>query len=84
MKTLCDFWEQDRRDLPHATDGVVAKIDDLRLQGEAGFTQKAARWAIALKYDAEEAPSRLLRLACQFAGALWSYRTGCGQDGFQR
>jgi DNA ligase (NAD+) len=65
VKAFCDLWEQDRRGLPYATDGVVVKLDDLRLQGEAGFTQKAPRWAIALKYAAEEAPSRLLRLSCQ-------------------
>ena len=65
VKAFCDRWEQDRRGLPYATDGVVVKLDDLRLQEEAGFTQKAPRWAIALKYAAEEAPSRLLRLACQ-------------------
>ncbi|MCT0208703.1 NAD-dependent DNA ligase LigA [Synechococcus sp. CS-1332] len=65
VKAFCDLWEQDRRGLPYATDGVVVKLDDLRLQGEAGFTQKAPRWAIALKYAAEEAPSRLLRLTCQ-------------------
>ncbi len=65
VKTFCDRWEQERRGLPYATDGVVVKLDDLRLQGDAGFTQKAPRWAIALKYAAEEAPSRLLRLTCQ-------------------
>ncbi|MFN5160979.1 MAG: NAD-dependent DNA ligase LigA, partial [Cyanobacteriota bacterium] len=58
-------WEERRRTLPYATDGVVVKLDDLRLQADAGFTQKAPRWAIALKYAAEEAPSKLLRLACQ-------------------
>jgi DNA ligase (NAD+) len=58
-------WEHKRRDLPYATDGVVVKLDDLRLQADAGFTQKAPRWAIALKYAAEEAPSRLLRLVAQ-------------------
>nr|WP_254216781.1 NAD-dependent DNA ligase LigA [Synechococcus sp. CCY 9618] len=65
VKAFCDRWEQDRRGLPYATDGVVVKLDDLRLQGDAGFTQKAPRWAVALKYAAEEAPSRLLRLTCQ-------------------
>jgi len=44
---------------------VVVKLNDLALQDAAGFTQKAPRWAIALKYPAEEAPSRLLRLTCQ-------------------
>jgi len=58
-------WDTDRRALPYATDGVVVKLNDLRLQADAGFTQKAPRWAIALKYPAEEAPSRLLRLGCQ-------------------
>lgn len=58
-------WEDERKTLDYATDGVVVKLNDLRLQADAGFTQKAPRWAIALKYAAEEAPSRLLRLACQ-------------------
>ncbi len=58
-------WEEKRRALPYATDGVVVKLNDLRLQAEAGFTQKAPRWAIALKYAAEEAPTRLLRLVAQ-------------------
>lgn len=58
-------WDSQRRALPYATDGVVVKLNDLRLQDAAGFTQKAPRWAIALKYPAEEAPSKLLRLACQ-------------------
>jgi DNA ligase (NAD+) len=58
-------WEERRRRLPYATDGVVVKLDDLRLQGEAGFTQKAPRWAVALKYAAEEAPTTLLRLVAQ-------------------
>ena len=58
-------WDEKRRALPYATDGVVVKLNELRLQDAAGFTQKAPRWAIALKYAAEEAPSRLLRLSCQ-------------------
>jgi len=58
-------WDGRRQHLDYATDGVVVKLNDLRLQDAAGFTQKAPRWAIALKYAAEEAPSRLLRLACQ-------------------
>ena len=58
-------WDTGRRHLPYATDGVVVKLNDLGLQDAAGFTQKAPRWAIALKYPAEEAPSRLVRLTCQ-------------------
>jgi DNA ligase (NAD+) len=65
VEAFCTRWEEERRTLPYATDGVVVKLNDLRLQDAAGFTQKAPRWAVALKYAAEEAPSRLLRLTCQ-------------------
>ena len=65
IQRFCDHWEQGRHDLPYATDGVVVKLDDLQLQDEAGFTQKAPRWAIALKYPAEEAPTRLIRVGAQ-------------------
>ena len=65
IQSFCNRWEQQRHDLPYATDGVVVKLNDLRLQDEAGFTQKAPRWAIALKYPAEEAPTRLLRVGAQ-------------------
>ncbi len=65
IQRFCDHWEQGRHDLAYATDGVVVKLDDLQLQDEAGFTQKAPRWAIALKYPAEEAPTRLIRVGAQ-------------------
>ena len=65
VENFFNAWGNRRLDLDYATDGVVVKLDDLRLQDSAGFTQKAPRWAIALKYPAEEAPSRLLRLTCQ-------------------
>jgi DNA ligase (NAD+) len=65
VQAFFSAWDTGRRALPYATDGVVVKLNDLRLQDAAGFTQKAPRWAIALKYAAEEAPSTLLRLACQ-------------------
>jgi DNA ligase (NAD+) len=58
-------WEKQRQTLDYATDGVVVKLDDFRLQADAGFTRKAPRWAIALKYAAEEAPSTLLRFVAQ-------------------
>lgn len=50
-------WEQKRFDLPYLTDGLVIKLNRWRLQEELGFTQKFPRWAIALKYPAEEAPT---------------------------
>ena len=65
VETFFNSWDTGRRQLDYATDGVVVKLNDLRLQDAAGFTQKAPRWAIALKYPAEEAPSQLLRLTCQ-------------------
>lgn len=65
VKSFFELWDEGRRQLPYATDGVVVKLNDLLLQEAAGFTQKAPRWAIALKYAAEEAPSKLLRLTCQ-------------------
>ena len=65
VEAFFEAWDGRRHDLAYATDGVVVKLNDLRLQDSAGFTQKAPRWAIALKYAAEEAPSRLLRLSCQ-------------------
>ncbi len=65
VEAFFQSWDSGRRQLDYATDGVVVKLNDLQLQDAAGFTQKAPRWAIALKYPAEEAPSKLLRLTCQ-------------------
>ncbi len=50
-------WDTKRHDLPYMTDGVVVKLDSYALQQQLGFTQKFPRWAIALKYPAEEAPT---------------------------
>ena len=50
-------WEVGRQRLPYLTDGVVVKLNDYQLQIELGSTQKFPRWAIALKYPAEEAPT---------------------------
>jgi DNA ligase (NAD+) len=54
---FCDRWSIERRTLPYMTDGVVVKLNSLTLQTQLGFTQKFPRWAIALKYPAEEAPT---------------------------
>jgi DNA ligase (NAD+) len=50
-------WDSKRRNLPYMTDGVVVKVNDYKLQQQLGFTQKFPRWAIALKYPAEEVPT---------------------------
>ena len=65
VENFFDSWDTERRQLNYATDGVVVKLNELRLQDAAGFTQKAPRWAIALKYPAEEAPTKILRISCQ-------------------
>ena len=52
-------WETRRQALDYVTDGVVVKLNDFALQQRLGFTQKFPRWAISLKYPAEEAPTRV-------------------------
>ena len=53
------YWAKKRFDLPVATDGIVIKVDDLRQQDQLGYTSKSPRWAIAYKYPAEAARTRL-------------------------
>jgi DNA ligase (NAD+) len=65
-------WDSRRQNLPYMTDGVVVKINPLNLQKQLGFTQKFPRWAIALKYPAEEAPTTVKAVTIQVGrtGAL--------------
>ncbi|MDJ1168318.1 NAD-dependent DNA ligase LigA [Roseofilum sp. BLCC_M154] len=65
-------WETERHQLPYLTDGVVVKLNDLMLQTQLGFTQKFPRWAIALKYPAEELPTVVKSVTVQVGrtGAL--------------
>jgi DNA ligase (NAD+) len=67
-----DRWDGDRHDLPYMTDGVVVKLDSVALQTQLGFTQKFPRWAIALKYPAEEVPTIVRAIVVQVGrtGAL--------------
>ncbi|MGQ4646345.1 NAD-dependent DNA ligase LigA [Lyngbya aestuarii] len=57
-----ESWDLQRRSLPYMTDGVVVKLNSLTLQEQLGSTQKFPRWAIALKYPAEEAPTRVEKI----------------------
>ena len=50
-------WDIGRKTLPYMTDGVVVKLNNYKLQQQLGFTNKFPRWAIALKYPAEESPT---------------------------
>ncbi len=60
-----ESWENRRDDLPYDTDGVVIKVNSLEQQKELGFTAKSPRWAIAYKYKAEQALTRLLSISYQ-------------------
>ncbi|BAY41110.1 DNA ligase [Nostoc sp. NIES-2111] len=57
------YWDTERLNLPYMTDGVVVKLNSFKLQEQLGFTQKFPRWAVALKYPAEEAPTRVENIA---------------------
>ena len=52
-------WDVERKEFPVATDGVVLKVDSLQQQKNLGFTSKFPRWAIAYKFNAEQAITRL-------------------------
>lgn len=58
-------WDTERKNLPYDTDGVVIKVNSLKLQEELGYTAKSPRWAIAYKFKAEEASTRLLSVTFQ-------------------
>ncbi len=59
VRDYYNYWDTERRNLPYMTDGVVVKLNSFKLQEQLGFTQKFPKWAIALKYAAEEAPTRV-------------------------
>ena len=59
------FWDGERRKLPFATDGIVIKINELDIQKELGYTAKAPRWAVAYKFKAEQALSKVLSIDYQ-------------------
>ncbi len=54
-----NYWDTARKELPVATDGLVFKVDSLRQQLNLGFTAKSPRWAVAYKFAAERALTRL-------------------------
>jgi len=59
------YWDVARKDLPVATDGIVLKVNDLRQQKNLGYTAKSPRWAIAYKFQAERALTRLNNVVYQ-------------------
>ena len=54
-----DYWDTERKNLPVATDGIVLKVNSIPQQRALGFTAKSPRWAIAYKFQAEKAVTRL-------------------------
>ncbi|WP_085993297.1 NAD-dependent DNA ligase LigA [Oceanobacillus senegalensis] len=54
-----EYWTKERPNLNYEIDGIVIKVDDLNQQDELGFTAKSPRWAIAFKFPAEEAMTKL-------------------------
>ncbi len=60
-----NYWDQERKNLPVATDGIVLKVNSLRQQRALGYTAKSPRWAIAYKFKAERACTELLEVTYQ-------------------
>ena len=60
-----DYWDTERKNLPVATDGAVLKVNSLRQQRHLGYTAKSPRWAIAYKFQAERALTRLNQVTFQ-------------------
>ena len=58
-------WDEARRSLPFPTDGVVIKVNDFGLRRQLGFTAKAPKWAVAYKFKAEQALTRLESVSFQ-------------------
>ncbi len=60
-----EYWDEERKSLPVATDGVVLKVNNLAQQSRLGYTAKSPRWAIAYKFQAERACTRLNEVTFQ-------------------
>lgn len=59
------YWDTERKNLPYATDGVVIKVNSYAHQRQLGSTAKAPRWAVAYKFQAERALTKLLSVDFQ-------------------
>jgi DNA ligase (NAD+) len=69
---FCRHWEEHRDDLDYEIDGVVVKVNSIALQEKMGSTAKSPRWAIAVKFRARQATTKLLNIRVQVGrtGAL--------------
>ncbi|MDR1983521.1 MAG: NAD-dependent DNA ligase LigA [Prevotellaceae bacterium] len=60
-----NYWDEARKTLPYDTDGVVIKVNNIEQQEELGVTAKSPRWAIAYKFKADQAVTKLLSVDFQ-------------------
>ena len=65
IEKFITFWDTERKTLPFATDGIVIKINELPYQNKLGYTAKSPRWAVAYKFKAEQALTKLLSIDYQ-------------------
>lgn len=65
VEEFINRWDTERKALPFATDGIVIKVNELPYQEELGYTSKFPRWAVAYKFKAEQALTRLLSIDYQ-------------------
>lgn len=63
--SFIDYIDEERKNLPYATDGIVLKVNSIRQQRILGYTSKSPRWAIAYKFQAERAVTRLNEVTYQ-------------------
>ena len=65
IEDYISYWDSERRKLPFATDGIVIKVNELPYQKALGYTAKFPRWAVAYKFKAEQALTKLLSIDYQ-------------------
>ena len=65
IEDFIGYWDTERKNLPFATDGIVIKVNELPYQAELGYTAKFPRWAVAYKFKAEQALTKLLSIDYQ-------------------
>ncbi|MBQ5691440.1 MAG: NAD-dependent DNA ligase LigA [Alistipes sp.] len=65
IRQYIEYWDKARKELPFPTDGVVIKVNDFAKRRRLGFTSKSPRWAVAYKFKAEQALTRLVSVDFQ-------------------
>ena len=65
IEEFINYWDSERKTLPFATDGIVIKVNELPYQSELGYTAKFPRWAVAYKFKAEQALTKLISIDYQ-------------------